>query len=120
MAQTERLCGPQTLAGLGYKLVSSKGTLLGVLTVPGRFAAELTATGRTYFVLTEPVSLSSYLDVQRAVIQNCKQVLIQMSYRWDYLDAVELHGATPEEIERYPGFAFAPSAAYMRSLLSEG
>ena len=43
-----------------------------------------------------------------------------LSRNWDHPGALILDGCSLEEFEQQPGCSFAPSAAYLRSLLSEG
>ncbi len=107
-----------TRLGSVWKLYSGKGSLLGTLTIPHRIADQLVQRDTRhvrFVVMLERPTLASFLRgdtttpmaVRTAIIERC----------WQHQDGVRLHGITPEEIERQDGFAFAPGAGYLRSLL---
>lgn len=115
-----------------YKWISSRGTVLGTLTVPDSFASKLDWCDpweTVAFTVNDPIRqlLDRPMDdtavarfgMMPVDVAYCRLSMRDGSYGHSR-DAVELVGVTPEQIEKLPGFRFAPSAAYIRSLLEGG
>lgn len=104
--------------GVVWKLYSNRGTLLGTLTIPHRIAAGLDDPETRHIrfvVMTGRPTAFDFLRNQPATIAPLRTAVIQRD--WNHADGVQLHGATLDEIERMDGFAFAPGAGYLRSLM---
>lgn len=70
----------------------------------------------TYFPGFRALDMS--LAPAAALDCSIKKIILQRDY--EYRDGVRLHGeVTLEELEKVPGWHFAPSAAYLRSLVTE-
>jgi len=122
MTKTLEHKGPKATIGTSYKLVSLKGTLLGVLTIPDRIADMLVERDFVRFPLVKPLDVAANL---RAMMSNSAPeaafdqiAVICRSYKWEWNDAVQIHGVSLEELERQPGFSFAPGIGYLRSVIS--
>jgi len=108
--------------GYRYKLVSerSKGSmLLGTITVPEHIALYLSDRGHVSFYIQPRVEVSLIYGSDA----NSFEVKIGTLYKnneYNTNDCLSLKGITIEEFETIPGFSFAPSAAYLRSLVTEG
>ena len=103
--------------GTVYKLESSQGTILGTITIPYLWADYLCTSDRVSFCigpifLDECSSESGPYDTRVTLRHG---LLVQS--RGSHPDALVLFGATLEEFERLPGCSFAPSAAYLRSII---
>ena len=109
-----------------FKLISRKETLIGTVTVPLHWAYMLVGRDRPdtawpavefTYLPEEARSPWFYLrdGAEAITYQRCALVY----RRWTkFGPAVELRGITPEQFETIEGCTFAPSAAYIRSLLS--
>lgn len=98
------------------KLYGPKGTLLGTVVYPRELDDLLRRHGSARFAIlpelgaiTERVELAP-LDLQKG----------QLSWEWREQGAVRLYGISLEEWEKIPGHSFAPSAAYLRSIIEGG
>lgn len=103
------------------KLISSKGTYLGVLTVPNTIADMMSRNTIAQAPMYDPVMMrASWAKIAAAELPaiDIRTVTFQRDYSTP--DGVRMYGMTPEEIETWPGYSFAPSAAYLRSLVTEG
>lgn len=101
------------------KLISDRRMLLGTITYPDAWEADRLSR-RDHFlrVATRPW-VSFAFDPK-----GCEEAMIQVfaiadGHSWQYPDAVRLCGITPEDFEKEPRCSFAPSAAYIRSLLGK-
>jgi hypothetical protein len=109
-----------------YKLLSPKRTLLGVVTFPDRFEDVLMrqCRERGYAYLRfkavspeERSRLMLYIPDQGETI-SYKIGCIRMFYDHGFDDrCVELDGITVKEFEQLPGCTFAPSMAYLETLI---
>lgn len=95
------------------KLVSSKGTLLGVVTFPDRFSERLEKGDAVEFYAPPEMGNWWKFDPGEPVIIRYGFLIRSYAMR----DAVMLGGMLIEEFEKLDGFWFSPSAAYLRSLL---
>lgn len=95
------------------KLYSRKGTLLGTLTYPDRYDRVLLQNGHVRVALVKPLPL--YLGDGAVTEPTIRTAVID--FYGSQRGAVCLYGATPEEIEQFPEFSFAPGAGYLRSLV---
>lgn len=101
-----------------HKLVSAKGTLLGTITIPNREDQLLRERGGVQIAYMAGLSLLAMgYDPYASVPETTQIVTIHRSDCSEYRDAVAMYGVTLEEFERMPGYSFAPSAAYLRSLI---
>lgn len=95
------------------KLYSRKGTLIGSVSFPRHWDEYLREQGYFRFALRPKLSFnddpSEIPDVRTG----------EMSLYPGERGAVVIRGVTLEEFETIPGCSFAPSAAYIRSLLEE-
>lgn len=103
-------------AGVMVKLVSVKGTLLGTVTIPGHVATHLHRRGYAQFYM--PVPMPTVWDVVQNADFTVRVGTLELLRYGDHPGAVCLHGLTLEEFEQIPGYAFAPGAGYLRSLLA--
>jgi hypothetical protein len=94
-----------------FKLESADGTVLGTITIPWHWAELICINGVVTFFIAPPMSEAGDGDAEVTVRQ---AVLVKA---WRNPDALKLFGATLEEFERLPGCSFAPSAAYLRSII---
>ncbi|SRR5712691_3679456 len=96
-----------------YKLCSARGSLLGVIGVPDEIGdwIERRDVARAPYYPGLPVCV----HWRDADIIDIKSVTIVRSHHRP--GAVEIHGMSLEEVEQMPGFSFAPSAAYLRSMI---
>lgn len=104
--------------GVAWKLYSRTGTLLGTLTIPHQIAHGLTdPTVRhvRFVVRTRPPTFAEFQREPSVEMRGVRTAIIERD--WQHHDGVLLHGITLEEIERQEGFAFAPGAGYLRSLI---
>jgi hypothetical protein len=106
------------LSGAWFKLVTQRGDDLGVLMVPAEVATLLErGNGRDSWVGYErpQLSVASFRpdrDLASAIIDMRPYHIAPGYYPHD--GAVFLVGISPERLSREPGFAFLPSAHYMR------
>jgi hypothetical protein len=106
------------LSGGSVKLRDDHGAFIGVLIVPSNISTQLDyvkSHERTVRVFKRPLmtaaSWSPHDDAMCEIMQ-AEFFLIVPSYHRS--DSFMLAGITPEEINSEPGFAFLPSAEYMR------
>lgn len=98
------------------KIYSPQGTMLGVLTLPDGTAERLVRAGGTRVSVYEPPkAMWSFQD--SALEVSIKTLTIVRSAHAE--DGFELHGMSLEEVEKLPNYAFAPSAAYFRSMVAD-
>lgn len=114
MLKSRQHAGPKATVGTVYKLVSAKGTLLGVLTVPDWIADMFSSRDFIQFPIRKPLRFELF-DENKAPKMTSLAALCK-SYEWEWSDAVQVRGVSIEELEKQPGFSFAPSAAYLRSM----
>ena len=101
-----------------YKLVSRKGTLLGTITIPDYEDQILRQQGGVQIAYMPCLATYTGISPSSPVVPEMVQVVtIHRSYCYEHHDAVEMYGVTLEEFEKMPGYSFAPSAAYLRSLI---
>lgn len=108
------------LASPPLKLISFKGTLLGTITIP---------EDKYLFILSNNTWHTWSFHFQQGTIwgfcpqnSNGQEISVSAwtlieSYFPEHRDAFMLHGVSVEEFEQQPGCSFAPSAAYLRSLI---
>jgi hypothetical protein len=113
--------GLQSTLGRPFKLISEKGTLLGVLTVPHYVADMLAVREIVQFVIDPPVCFTrSFFDEAIPPPHVVHEGLIVRTARAEFRqDGVQIYGVSLEELEKVPGWSFSPSAAYLRSLITE-
>ena len=115
--------GASAMRGIMFKLVSSRGTLLGHVTIPEALV-KLFDRGAfsTSFPYTPPEerSMSHLLrsDPSVFVVQRVGHLRLEPG-RGFGRDCVSLHGITLEEFETIPGCSYSVGAAYMRSLIGK-
>jgi len=104
------------LSGAWFKLVDDAGICIGLLMVPERVAGVF--EGGEFHVRcyrhpgTPPVTWSP--EMMNEAVVEFRFFLISQSWRYNARDALELQMITPEEIATEPGYAFIPSAEYLR------
>lgn len=97
------------------KLVSRKDTLLGHIDVPDHWQAQLEKVHHVS-VLRRPRLFFTMTEAELAPA-DIKTVTIAEAYWSQYRGAVFLAQGTLEEFEILPNCSFAPSAAYLRSVI---
>jgi hypothetical protein len=104
------------VSGVQFKLATHDGALLGLITVPQWIGDTLRDKGHAFFHVYRlaPVGLYSPNNDPMDLGLISMSATLFRSHRMD--GTVELDGPPLEEIERAPGFAFAPSIDYMRHL----
>jgi hypothetical protein len=110
--------GPMATLGTPYKLISPRGTLLGVLTVPDEIAHELGRRDYVRFALMPPFDVRAYFDNTPPAA--CAEATIARCHHLEFgRDGVQVFGVSIEDLEKRPGWSFAPSAGYLRSLMAD-
>lgn len=113
----------RSVTGATFKLESEKGTLLGTVTIPFDWADKLrTRNGVCEFYLQTPLapryfestSINGPLPLPDLML---KKGALFTSPRYYPAQTLFLYGVTLEEFETIPGCSFAPSAAYLRSIM---
>jgi hypothetical protein len=103
-----------TMATATRKLVSQKGTMLGVITFPAKWEERLNEGRSVHFHIYQPLRAfpapGESEMFRRGMICSTSHELMK--------DAVMLAGINLEEFEMQPGCSFAPSAAYLRSIVA--
>lgn len=108
------------LSGAWFKLVNQRGNYLGMLMMPEDAARHL--EGKEYSYTTyrrpEPGAFPTLSGIQAdMLLQQLHQFhIVKASYIAE--NAVFIIGITPDEIITEPGFAFLPSAEYIRAMLA--
>lgn len=111
------------MEGHTFKLVSRRETLLGTVTVPLRWASMLLRDRSGWPEVRFHYWPDGRGSMFRAYLEEESTLTYSMGairyHDWtpEFGPAVELLGITPEQFERLEGCSFAPSAAYIRSLL---
>lgn len=110
------------MEGYTFKLVSRRETLLGTVTVPLHWASMLLRRDGW-----PEVRFNYFPDKRHGFLRDwgrepdtsvCHSIATLRYHDWTpFGRAVELWGITPEQFEELEGCSFAPSAAYIRSLL---
>lgn len=97
------------------KLVSRKGTLLGVVTYPADWERWLADRQSASFHVAPNVFVRAYekFDPNTELLVKTGTLVRSLHMR----DAVELYGISIEEFEQLDGCTFSPSAAYLRSIV---
>lgn len=99
-----------------WKLYSSKDTLLGTLTIPPNLDAHLrNGVDRSVKFHLHDTDKAALYDPAKSGLAPVMRTARLLRHRYDR-EGVLLQGASLVEIERQPGFMFAPSAAYLRSI----
>lgn len=103
------------------KLYSPTGTYLGVVTYPDHLERYLREHGNAQFHGDKPPSADELIAMltSRAPVAATERKIGRLAFRHDYEGGVTLHGVSIEEFEELPGFAFAPSMTYIRSLIGK-
>jgi hypothetical protein len=96
------------------KLVSSKGTLLGTITIPVEWYDMLREDRKVAFYIALNRTAPPLGDYNGPMLDFSYAVIVESMWMDD---AVELQGVTIEAFEQVPGCTFAPSAAYLRSIV---
>jgi len=96
------------------KLVSHKGTMLGVITFPAQWEDYLNMHDSVQFPIRQPLQTVYTTNIPEFtnVIGHIYRVPHEL-----LKDAVALAGISLEEFEKQPGCSFSPSAAYLRSII---
>lgn len=104
----------KSIAGVQYKLCSPRGTLLGTITIPHDWAEILHERTQVGFIVSPemPRAFSNYDN--STPIEASNACLIH-SYAMEH--ALELWGISIEKFETLRDCSFAPSAAYLRSVI---
>ncbi len=100
-----------------HKLVSRKGTLLGTVTMPRRVEIDLYERGGVRFYVMPPLRYLMYSGEDAMLPATVRVGAIYWTYHGELGDVVMLDSISVEEWEKIPDHTFAPSAAYLRSLL---
>jgi len=104
------------LSGAWFKLADERGVYIGLLMVPEvvseAFEKKHQHTVQCYRVphmpgfFSDPLAINSVIKMHPFIITECWNI--------EGRDMLNLVSITPEEISAEPGFAFLPSAEYMR------
>lgn len=104
-----------------FKLVSSKDTLLGSVTFPGPWEAQLERAGYINFMAEPRFDVRQTFGAMAAdEAPTIRHARIANAPWSKYAGAVVLHGITLEEFEKLDGCTFSPGAGYLRSLVEGG
>lgn len=104
------------LSGAWFKLVTQRGDDLGVLMVPeeiGRHLERETLAWAHYPRPNMPISCFDPVSMGNAINLTVRQFHIVRAH-YPHEDAIFLVGMSPEQVAEERGFAFLPSAHYMR------
>lgn len=105
----------RTRFGCHRKLVSINGTLLGHVSIPQWANIILNEHDVVRFQgYQRPVTQWDGTPVPDDLITSIGTLA---SWSFDFPGGVQLFGISLEELEKTPGFAFYPSAAYLRSII---
>lgn len=99
-----------------HKLYDRRGVLLGTVTIPPRWSAEIKERRGFRFVLRE--SATSILHVEPlSYTATMRTVELTETRPYNQEPGLLLYGCSLEEFERLDGCSFSPSAAYLRSVI---
>lgn len=110
----------RTVIGATFKLESEKGTLLGTVTIPFDWADRLRNRGGVcefYLPSASPIMSWDKLPDPTNPVFTIKRGALFTSPKYYSPQTLHLYGVTLEEFETIPGCSFAPSAAYLRSIV---
>ncbi|MGI4943677.1 MAG: hypothetical protein ACRYHQ_24450 [Janthinobacterium lividum] len=105
----------EALTGRVYKLISPRDTVLGTITIPHSMANALDAHETVNFL--PPYEPPGYMLPDPGIAPAPRFHFGTLLRSYTVQGGVMLRGLSIEQFERMPGCAFAPGAAYLRSLL---
>ena len=104
-----------------WKLISTKGTLLGTITFPKHWECYLEDGGSARFEYrdlgTRFAMRSPSLPERLCSSPTYEVGTLARAWNWPTSDGLLLCDITIEQFEQLPGCSFSASAAYLRSLL---
>jgi len=104
----------KSISGVQFKLESSKGSLLGSVTIPHDWADILQYKGCVQFMMGDPFPLwCTEIDLNELTY---RQGAISKGHKFD--NSVIIFGVSLEEFETCDGCSFSPGAAYIRSIVT--
>ena len=101
------------LSTVQYKLYSRAGVVLGVIGIHPHWHELLRKNGGLEFAMSPGLPSFSDFRLSDAVTLRYGR----LSHSYEDRGGLYLDGISLEEFERIPGCSFAPSAAYLRSVL---
>ena len=103
---------------ISIKVRDEKGIFLGVLMLPNRYADDLLNKRRVARVFRRG-AVQSFYDLRDTMCEAMSLSFFLIQPAYSHPDSFWLHGIAPEEICAESGFAFLPSAEYMRRPVAE-
>ena len=102
-----------------FKLVSREGTLLGVVTLPSDVSNYLEKYRSAEMAVIPSLPSIAQHKPDDLVSTSLRKVVFFLAYHPEIPGAVGMEGLTIEEFERLPNCSFSPSAAYLRTFITE-
>jgi hypothetical protein len=109
------------LSGAWFKLADERGVYIGLLMVPEVVSDAFEKKHETSVRCVRHPQMPMWLDNPGAMnnLVAFTPFVVELSWRIEARDMLTLWLITPEEISAEPGFAFLPSAEYLRQPVVE-